>query len=137
MVVSNEEFDALVTQEWLAVPESVKNQLENLVLLIEDEPSEQVRTQEHLEEGDTLLGLYQGIPRTERGSQYGVGITMPDSITLYRIPIQEEALEFAPTIDAVRHVVRETIWHEVGHCLGLTEAEVHAREESGSNQYRN
>ena len=83
-----------------------------------------------------MLGLYHGIPLTERGSEYGVGGTMPDTITLYRLPILEEASEMDRAFrDAVRIVVRETLWHEVGHYFGLPEHGVNEREEEGTNRF--
>lgn len=130
-------FEQIALHEWSRIPERFKERIQNVALLIEDEPQESVREAESLEEGETLLGLYQGIPLTERGSEYGVGVTLPDTITLYRLPILEEASEMdrAP-IEALRIVVRETIWHEVGHYLGLSEEEIHLREGEGSNHYQ-
>lgn len=134
------EFRALVLSEWEAMPEKFKTQVRNVALLVEDEPGEEVRIREKLEEGETLLGLYQGVPSTERGSQYGVGETLPDTITLYRLPILEEAHMLTDTDtnqlkDAVRTVVRETIWHEVGHYFGFDEEPINKREHEGTNRF--
>ncbi|MDP2158503.1 MAG: metallopeptidase family protein, partial [Nitrospirota bacterium] len=99
--------------------------------------SEEVHALEQLQEGETLLGLYQGIPLTERGSEYGMGMTLPDTITLYRLPILEEARDMDRSfLDAVRIVVRETLWHEVGHYFGMEEHEAHEREEEGTNRFK-
>ncbi|MDP3402533.1 MAG: metallopeptidase family protein, partial [bacterium] len=118
------------------MPERFKQKITNLALLIEDEVSDLVREEEGLEEGESLLGLYHGIPLTERGSEYGVGGTLPDTITLYRLPILEEASEMDRAFrDAVRIVVRETLWHEVGHYFGLPERGVNEREEEGTNRF--
>ncbi len=125
------EFDRIVFEEWMAIPERFKAQLENVALLIEEEPSDPVQKEE-----GTLLGRYQGIPLTERGSEYGVGMTLPDTITVYRTPIRTRALEEALAMpDAIRLVIRETIWHEVGHYFGFGEEALHEREEEGSNRY--
>ena len=134
------EFNALAEAEWAAMPERFAKQVKNLALLVEDEPDEEVRRQEGLEDGDTLLGLYRGVPQTERGSEYGVGGTLPDTITLYRLPILEEAQEL--TDDAasefrkhVAKVIRETLWHEVGHYMGLDEHPINEREAEGTNRF--
>lgn len=134
--MSEKEFEQIAEAEWARVPERFKQKITNVALLIEDDVSEAVRAEEGLEEGESLLGLYHGIPLTERGSEYGVGITMPDTITLYRLPILEEASEMDRAFrDAVRIVVRETLWHEVGHYFGLPEHGVNEREEEGTNRF--
>ena len=134
--MSEYEFEQIAEGEWARMPERFKREIVNVALLIEDEVSDEIRTLEGLEAGDTLLGLYQGIPLTERGSEYGVGMTMPDTITLYRLPILEEAEEMDRAFrDAVRIVVRETLWHEVGHYFGLPEHEVNEREDEGTNRF--
>lgn len=134
--MSEYEFEQIAEGEWARMPERFKREIVNVVLLIEDEVSDDIRKLEGLEEGDTLLGLYQGIPLTERGSEYGIGMTIPDTITLYRLPILEEAEEMDRAFrDAVRIVVRETLWHEVGHYFGLPEHEVNKREDEGTNRF--
>lgn len=130
------EFEQVAAEEWDAVPERFKRELENVALLVEDAPDAATLTEEGLEDGDTLLGLYRGIPRTERGEGYGVGPTLPDTITLYRLPILEEALESADSpSDAIRAVVRETIWHEIGHYFGHGDEALHEREDEGTNRF--
>jgi len=109
-----------------ALPEKFRSKIENVAILLEDEPSDAVRREEGLGPHETLLGLYQGIPLSERGEGYGVGPTLPDTITLYKRPILAEAEE----IDRdVGRVVSETIWHEFGHYFGLDEDEVRRRED--------
>jgi predicted Zn-dependent protease with MMP-like domain len=135
-------FEELVGKTWDAMPEHFRARVENVALLVEDEPSDEIRELEHLGPGDTLLGLYHGINRLERGEQYGIGGTLPDTITLYRLPLLEEAQELlyewpelANIETALAKAVRETLWHEVGHYFGLSEHEIHEREDAGSNQF--
>jgi predicted Zn-dependent protease with MMP-like domain len=135
------EFRALALSEWEAMPEKFKSRVKNVALIVEDEPSETIREEEGLEEGETLLGLYHGIPNTERGSHYGDGPTLPDTITLYRLPILHAAEELTDTNtnqlkDAVRQVVRETIWHEVGHYFGFDDPHIEEREAKGTNKFQ-
>lgn len=137
-----ERFEEISAEEFKKVPEHFARKVENLALLIEDEPGESIRKEEELEDGETLLGLYHGIPLSERGSEYGSLGTLPDTITLFRLPLLEEAEVLlaekrAGTFeDAVRLAVRETLWHEIGHYFGLGEEEVHAREEAKTNQFK-
>lgn len=132
-------FDALVAKAVEALPDHVRAKLHNVALLVEDEPSARVREEEGLGENDTLLGLYQGIPATERGSQYGVGETLPDTITIFRLPTLEAAQSEYPNSDdessAVLAVVTDTLWHEIGHYFGLEEHDIGLREEAGTNHY--
>jgi len=136
MDMSEQEFEQMAVSEWNRIPERFSRKVENVALLIEDDVDDEMRKIERLQEGETLLGLYQGIPLTERGSEYGVGMTLPDTITLYRLPILEEAREMDRSFrDAVRIVVRETLWHEVGHYFGMGEHAVNEREDKGTNSF--
>lgn len=119
------EFEKLAREAVLLVPEKVRERIQNVALLIEDEPSKEVRKKEGLGEGETLLGLYQGIPATARGDAYGVGPTLPDTITLYKLPIEEAAAEDKKDI---RTVIAETVWHECAHYFGMEEDEIRFRE---------
>ncbi len=120
-----EEFEKLIAQGFEKLPEWVRLKIKNVALLIEDEPSGEVRSREGLTATETLLGYYQGIPLSERGENYGVGITMPDTITLYRLPIEHAAQEDGMP---VAEVITETIWHEFAHHFGMDEHEVRHRE---------
>ncbi len=142
--MTREEFEKLIEEEFpKAVPEKFHALLKNVAFLAEWEPSAHVREQEGLGEGETLLGLYQGVPHTARGAHYGEGMTLPDTITLYQGPIEEEAehimqhkqhpnkLENVGVLydECLRKVVRETIWHEVAHYMGYDEHQVRGRED--------
>ena len=138
--MTNEAFEQLVREEAPgAVPEKFRDKVRNVAFLVEDEPSPAVRQREGLRDDETLLGLYQGVPATARGDVYGLGGVLPDTITLFRLPIEEEALDQEHTYilkdvsrsfeECVRKVVRETVWHEVAHYFGMDEHEVRRREE--------
>ena len=119
------EFERLIAEGFELLPEWVRKKIKNVAILIEDEPSLEVRQKEALAEDETLLGYYQGIPLSARGENYGVGPTMPDMITLYQKPIEEAAEE--EEIE-VKKVIAETIWHEFAHHFGMNENEVRLRE---------
>jgi predicted Zn-dependent protease with MMP-like domain len=128
------EFEKLVAEGFDRLPQWVRDKIKNVAFLIDDEPSAEVREAEGLDHDETLLGYYQGIPLSARGEGYGVGATMPDTITIYRLPILEAAQEDGMD---VRDVVTDTIWHEFAHHFGMNEAEVRAREkEAGIGDHR-
>lgn len=134
-----EEFEKLVEEEFEnAIPEKFRPHIKNVGFLVEDEPDQETRREEGLGPGETLLGLYRGIPYPMRGDLYGMGSTMPDTITLFQKPIEDEAsnLEHSSILQntridfeaCVRQVIRDTIWHEVAHLFGMDEHEVRHRE---------
>ena len=120
------DFEKLVAEGFERLPQWVRDKITNVALLIEDEPSEEDREAQGLGDDETLLGLYKGIPLSARGETYGVGMTLPDTITLYQLPIEDAAEEDAKD---VRDVVAETIWHEFAHHFGMDENEVQDREQ--------
>lgn len=129
-----EEFEKLAAEGFERLPEWARAKITNVALLIEDEPSEEDRRLQGLTDGETLLGLYKGIPLSERGAHYGEGMVMPDTITLYRLPILEVAAE--DKLD-VRDVITDTIWHEYAHHFGIDEDGVRVLEERrGIGDYR-
>lgn len=121
-----EDFEQAVAEGFERLPEHIRMKIDNVALLIEDDPTEEDLLENGLDpETETLLGLYRGIPRTARGENYGVGMTMPDTITLYRLPIEDAVFEDKRDI---RDVIAETIWHEFAHHFGMDEEAVHLRE---------
>ena len=135
-----ETFKRIAVEELELVPPRFARRVKNVAILIEDTPSPEVCRQEGLARGETLLGLYHGTPATERGSDYS-GV-LPDTITLYRVPLLEEAEALwkekrAPDMEsAIRLAIRETLWHELGHHFGMDEDSVRDREDEGTNGYQ-
>ncbi|HEX9608703.1 MAG TPA: metallopeptidase family protein [Candidatus Paceibacterota bacterium] len=118
-------FEKLVAEAFDAIPEKFRPLAKNVAVVVENEPSEALRQQEGLGHHETLLGYYHGIPHTARGSEYGVGETYPDVITIFQRPIEEAANGDAVRI---RAEIRETIWHEFAHHFGLDEGDIEMRE---------
>lgn len=118
-------WDDMIAEGVRALPEKFRSKIANVAILLEDEPSESVRQKQRLAKNVTLLGLYHGIPLSKRGDRYGIGETLPDTITLYKKPILMKARN---NPEEVQRVVTETIWHEFGHYFGLNEYEVRKRE---------
>lgn len=119
MKISDQEFERLINEALDALPEERIKGLINVVITYEDEPSPEQRKKLHLRGSETLYGLYEGIPLTKRAAASslfsGTPMTLPDKITLFKLPIagSQEALE------GVREQVRHTLWHEIAHYYGL------------------
>ncbi|TAJ14695.1 metallopeptidase family protein [Patescibacteria group bacterium] len=140
------EFETAVAEAFALVPEKFRSKVENVALLIEDEPSDEMRKENNLQNGETLFGLYRGIPQTERGEGYGVGGALPDTITIFKNPILEAGAHEAgvevewglftePMKKRIRIIIRDTIWHEIAHHFGMDELEVGAREVAETNSF--
>ncbi|MCB1008041.1 MAG: metallopeptidase family protein [Acidobacteria bacterium] len=121
MRVSREEFEALVEEALEQLPEEFKAALDNVAVMVEEEPSEEDLEEVGIDpddpDRDDLLGLYQGTPLTERDSFYS---GLPDRVLVFRGPI----LRACDTRRQVIREVRETVQHELGHYFGLEEDEL-------------
>ncbi|MGH9386189.1 MAG: metallopeptidase family protein [Vicinamibacterales bacterium] len=117
-------FKALVEEAIDTIPRRFATHVRNLAVVIEDEPSEELLRDVEIEPPDTLLGLYQGTPLPERG--WGYGNQLPDRITLFQGPIEDEA---DGDEDLLVTTIGETLIHELGHYFGMEEDEIMAIEE--------
>lgn len=109
--MDEEEFQYYVDEAVVTLPEEFRKKMENVEILVEDYPPRNYK--------GMLLGLYEGIPKTRRG-HYGVGPTLPDRITIFRIPILRMSRSKAHAID----LIRDTVKHEIAHHFGMDEATV-------------
>src|SRR3989344_5969579 len=125
--MNRKEFARLVDEGIDKIPEKFLKLIENIAIVVEDEPSAEQRKKLRLRRGHTLLGLYEGVPRTAWGRKDS--LVMPDKITIFMIPI----LEVAESGEDVRSIVRDTVWHEIAHHFGLDEREVRAVERRKRN----
>lgn len=121
------QFEKIVVDGVEAIPERFLKLLENVEIVIADEPTPKQRLYMELEDGETLFGLYEGIPRIERGANY-FGV-LPDKITIFKLPILDEAQDETEA----REIVRETVWHEIAHHFGMDEERVQNAEEKKEN----
>jgi predicted Zn-dependent protease with MMP-like domain len=102
MTISPARFEQLVADALDSLPEDLGRAMQNVAVVVEDEPPE-----------DGLFGLYEGTPLTER-EDYG-GLAVPDVITIYRDPICAFAMSEAEVVDEVR----TTVIHEIAHHFGI------------------
>jgi predicted Zn-dependent protease with MMP-like domain len=131
--MTDDEFEQLVVEGIDAIPERFMKRLDNVAIITALHPTAAQLRANDIPEGDTLLGLYEGIPLTARGDAYGAGIVLPDTITIFKEPIMEEA---EGDSERARTIVRETVWHEVAHYFGHDDPSIEAREDEGTNYSR-
>ena len=112
----SDDFEDLVSQALDSLPEEFASRMENVDVVVEDEPPREMLVR--MPRGSTLLGLYHGIPLTERGSY---GNVLPDKISIYRGPITR----MARTPEAIRRQVRTTVIHEIAHHFGISDERLH------------
>jgi predicted Zn-dependent protease with MMP-like domain len=121
--VKRDRFERLVADALTTIPRRFRKAMTNLAVVVEDEPSDEILEEMDVGPADTLLGLYQGTPLTERS--WGHGNTLPDRILLFQGPLEREAEDEDDLIVAIG----ETLIHEIGHYFGLNEEEIEEIEE--------
>jgi predicted Zn-dependent protease with MMP-like domain len=113
-------FEDLVADALDALPDDIARLLENVAVVIDDEPSPDQRRENGLADGDSLYGLYEGVS----GVTYGADFPMlPNKITLFRLPLEED---FADPRDLAREVQR-TVVHELAHHAGISDVDLRRR----------
>jgi len=121
--VPRDTFEKLVADALASIPRRFRDAIANLVIVVEDRPSPELLAEMEIEPPDTLLGLYQGIPLTERRWDYGNAL--PDRILLFQRPIEDASEDEEDLVVAIG----ETLIHEIGHYFGLSEEEIEEIEE--------
>jgi predicted Zn-dependent protease with MMP-like domain len=116
-------FERLVAEALAGIPRRFRDAMQNIVIAVEDEPSDELLREMEIGPPDTLFGLYQGTPLTER--QWGYGNALPDRILLFQGPHEREAADE----DELVVSIGETLIHEIGHYFGLSEEEIEEIEE--------
>ncbi|MBI5357741.1 metallopeptidase family protein [Candidatus Saccharibacteria bacterium] len=123
-IPSDEFFEDLVNQGIEKIPKLFQEHLNNVAIVIADEPTPEQRRKLKLRCNQTLFGLYEGIPLTKRGAGYNM--VLPDKITIFKMPI---ALASQNEGD-LKEKVRNTVWHEIAHYYGLNHEQIHKLEQS-------
>jgi predicted Zn-dependent protease with MMP-like domain len=117
------QFEALVERALGKLPRRFRHRLENIAVVVEDWAEDDTLADLGIEPPDTLYGLYRGTNLTRRDSGYGA--VLPDVITIYQGPIQEDC----DTLDEMEDLVRDTVVHEIGHYFGLDDERLAELEE--------
>jgi predicted Zn-dependent protease with MMP-like domain len=113
-------FESLVAAALDQLPVSIRERMENVAVVVEEWPRPTRLTALGYDPDASLLGLYEGIPRHQRGSSYHLAV--PDRITIFRQPILDQAGSGGR--DAIVCEVRKTVIHEVAHHFGIDDEEL-------------
>jgi len=121
--VHRKQFENLVAEALASIPRRFKKAMQNIAIVVEDEPSAELLEDMEIEPPDTLLGLYQGTPLTERG--WGHGNTLPGRVLIFQGPHERDAEDEDDLVVAIG----ETLIHEIGHYFGMSEEQIEEIEE--------
>jgi predicted Zn-dependent protease with MMP-like domain len=117
-VMTRKEFRRLVTEVLETLPAELASRIENVEVVVEDEPTdEQIRGAGLDPREDTLFGLYEGVPLDARGHDYAA---LPDKISIFYLPIVETCTSTAE----IRDEIRTTVLHEVAHFFGIDDEDL-------------
>ena len=117
--MTRERFEKITQSAFDNLPERFRNSIENVHIVVEDYPSEDLTKRQGYGKY-SLLGLYQGIPLTRRGTWYGASPTVPDKISLYKGNIEASCT----SEEEVGKKIAEVLFHEIGHYFGMNEKEI-------------
>lgn len=116
-----EKFEQLVNEGIKDIPQKFLDKLDNVGIVIEDNPTPEQLNKLKIRKNYVLFGLYEGIPKTKR---WGYADVLPDKITIFKNPIEQSA----QTEGEIKKIVKETVWHEIAHHFGMDEKEVREAE---------
>jgi predicted Zn-dependent protease with MMP-like domain len=121
--ISDEQFDQIISAAMDTMPEERIMGLKNVLITYADDPSPEQLHKQKIGPGQLLLGLYEGVPLTQRGSGYNM--VLPDKITLFKNPILRIT---GGDMQSFTEQVRKTLWHEIAHYYGLDHDQIHRLE---------
>jgi len=126
MELTDEAFDRLISRAMDELPQEYIKGLNNVAILYADWPDDYQAKKSGLRENSILLGLYEGIPLTQRGGNYT--FVLPDKITLFKKSI----LMIVHTEAELFEQIKRTLWHEIAHYYGLDHERIHALQKGDS-----
>lgn len=113
--LSRDEFERLVVEVLDDLPDDIARYLDNVEVVVAWAPTPDQWRRAHLAPGHMLLGLYEGVPLTQRGHHYG--LVLPDKITIFQGALQQVAYDR----EDLRRLVRRTVLHELAHHFGISD----------------
>ena len=119
--MNREKFEKLVNEGLKAIPKKFLEKLDNVDIVIEDEPTPYQLRKLRAREGFLIFGLYEGVPQTKR---WHYGQVLPDKITIFKKPIER----VARSEEEIKEIVKNTVWHEIAHHFGMDEKRVREAE---------
>jgi predicted Zn-dependent protease with MMP-like domain len=114
--MDRERFEWLVAEVVDSLPDEFHTKMENIDVVVQDEPTPSQLAELRLKRGETLLGLYQGVPLTKRSRHYGM--VVPDKITVFQKPIETRCKNDTEVKAEIKRVVQ----HEIAHHFGIGDA---------------
>lgn len=122
------QFKKLVSSALFSFPKKLRDAISNVAIVIEDFPRKKSVNEIEIGSKGLLLGLYEGIPQTAWGkTQSGV---LPDKITIFKQSIESLAIDD----NSLKELVRDVVWHEIGHHFGFTDKKLRQIEERRKQQ---
>ena len=112
-MMERRQFEQLVAEALHALPQEFQERLDNIEVVVEDEPTVEQLAENGPESADSLLGLYEGVPLTERSAHYG--LVLPDKISIFKRAIEKACRSDTEIKAEIRSVVR----HEIAHYFGF------------------
>ncbi len=114
--MDRERFEWLVAKAVADLPDEFRERMDNIDVMVQDEPTSRQLADAGLRRGETLLGLYEGVPLTRRSRSYGM--VPPDKITIFQNPIESRCHGEA----AVQREIQRVVKHEIAHHFGIGDA---------------
>ena len=124
--MDRERFEWLVAKVVDSLPDEFSNKLENIDVVVQDQPTPSQLAEAGLKRDETLLGLYEGVPLTKRSRHYGM--VVPDKITIFQKPIEARCKNDAEVKAEILRVVQ----HEIAHHFGIGDARLRQLAEEGN-----
>ena len=125
--VNKDDFEKIVKEAILDVPEKFLKMLSNVEIVIEENPNREQLKKLQLQKRHALFGLYEGVPKTKRWSYVQV---LPDKITIFQKPIEMAS----SSEEEIKKVVKNVVWHEIAHHFGIDEKRVRTLEKIKKNK---
>jgi predicted Zn-dependent protease with MMP-like domain len=113
--MDSQKFEELVAKAIENLPDEFRERLENIDVVVADEPTRTQLRRSGIRRNETLLGLYEGVPLTQRTNNYG--FVTPDKVTIFQKPIENLCKNDTQIIAEVQRVVQ----HEIAHHFGIND----------------
>ncbi len=112
------DFEKLVKKAMKKLPQHIQKKMDNVAIVVKEKPSKYELEETGIKIGGTLLGLYQGVPKTAWGR--GFGMILPDKITIFQNSIEQ----MASSEEEIKELVTIVVWHEIAHHFGFNESQI-------------
>lgn len=119
--LTDDQFQEMIDKAFDSLPAVHRDRVQNVAILFADAPTPGQRQELLLRHDQTLLGLYEGVPLSQRQGRTSI---YPDRITLFKFPLLTQAHDMPGLQEAIRH----TLWHEIAHYYGLNHTDIHKLE---------